>query len=83
MYVQRLLEEDAEVRDRFVAHVLGGDGAVVVAGGAAMAREVRAAALRLLARGLREAGVPGDGEEAAAKILRGMTKRGTWAVEAW
>ena len=27
MYVQRLLEEDEEVQDRFVAHVLGGDWA--------------------------------------------------------
>jgi len=48
-----------------------------------MSWEVRAAALRLLAKGLRESGVPGKGEEAAGKILQGMTKRGTYAMEAW
>ena len=66
----------------FVEHIWR-RGVVVVASGATMTREVQAEALCLLARGLREACVPGEGEDAAAHILWGVTKRGTWVVEAW
>lgn len=75
-YVQHLLGSSSPHRVELRQYVLGHGGAIIVAGGSDMAREVRTAVLEALAEVV-------GGMAEARKLLKQMARRGKWAVEAW